>query len=83
MNFNEAISGFHKMFPTLTVTRCIDYDSRHFVIEAVEDLTDANYNSPYYGVDKKNGKVTSFIPSFDLDAFFDAVEKRTVYKRPN
>lgn len=79
MEYRNAIDAFAKKFPALTVTRCIDYDKRHFVIEAVEDTTAANYNSPYYGIDKKTGKITGFVPALDLDAFFDAVEKRTVY----
>lgn len=79
ISYKDAIAFFNKRLPTLVVTRCIDYDETHFVIEAVESLDTANYNSPYYGVDKRTGKVTSFIPSLDLDAFFEAVEDRTVY----
>lgn len=79
MDYRKTIAVFTKKFPNLTVTRCIDYDKRHFVIEAVEDTTATDHNSPYYGVDKKTGKITGFVPALDLDAFFDAVEKRTIY----
>jgi hypothetical protein len=70
---------FNAKFPNLTITRCVDYDQFHFVIEAVENVNVANYNDPYYSVDKRSGKITSFIPTLDLDAFFEAVENRTVY----
>lgn len=79
MDYRAAISTFTKKFPTLVVTRCIDYDERHFVIEAVENVDVPNYINPYYGVDKDTGKVTGFIPTLDLDAFFDAVSKHTVF----
>lgn len=79
MDFSEAIKKFKREFPELTITRVLDYDKRHFVVEAVKSLDTSDYNCPYYGVDKRTGKVTSFIPTFDLDEFFDAIEKRTVY----
>ena len=79
MTFNDAIVNFTSKFPELTVTLVIDYDKDHFVIEALKNIGVADYNSPYYGVDKRNGNVTSFIPQLDLDAFFEAVDNRTVY----
>ena len=79
MAFRDAMSIFKKKFPKLIITRCIDYDSEHFVVEAVENVSASNYNDPYYGVDKRSGKITSFIPSLDLDAFFEAIDERTVY----
>lgn len=79
MIFEDAIKRFKSQFPELIVLRCIDYDDKHFVIEAVENLDITDYNDPYYGVDKDTGEVTGFIPSLDLDAFFDAVEERTVF----
>ena len=79
MNFKQAIETFSAKFPKLIVVRCIDYDNEHFVIEAVKDVNGDDYNNPFYAVDKRDGKVTSFIPGLDLDAFFDAVENRTVY----
>lgn len=79
MDFNQAIAAFIKRFSNLTVLKCIDYDDSYYVLEAVEDPDITDYNLPYYAVDKNNGKVTSFIPTLDLDAFFDALENRTVY----
>ena len=79
MNPTKAIRAFKAKFPKLIVTRVIDYDREHFVVEALENLSKPNYNNPYYGVDKKTYKITGFIPSFDMDAFIDAVENRTVY----
>lgn len=79
MTYQEAITVFNVQFPKLTVLKCIDYDKRHFVLEAVESSDDVDHNDPYFAVDKRTGKVTGFIPAFDLDAFFDAIENRTVY----
>lgn len=79
MNFNQAMTIFKNHFPKLTILKCVDYSNTHYVLEAVENPEITSYNSPYYAVDKNNGNVTSFIPTLDLDAFFDAVENRTVY----
>lgn len=79
MNAQQAMNTFKKHFPKLTITKCVDYDKRHYVIEAVENINVTDYNSPYYAVHKISGKITSFSPSFDLDAFFDAIDNRTVY----
>ena len=79
MNYKQAIIAFRKKFPKLTVTRCIDYDKEHYVVEALENVNVPNYNSPYYGVDKRTGKITGFIPAFDIEGFNEAVVKRTVY----
>ena len=79
MQPSKIIEHFNDQFPKLMVTRVIDYDNQHYVVEAVRNVNVADYNSPYYGVDKKSGKITSFIPSIDLDAFFEAMEKHTLY----
>ena len=79
MDHKKAILEFAKQFPKLTVLRCINYSNEHYIIEAVENPEVTDYNSPFYAVNKKSGEVTSFIPSLDMDAFFDAVENRTEY----
>lgn len=79
MEPTRIIQHFKKQFPKLIVTRVIDYDSDHYVLEAVNDLNATDYNCPYYGVNKRTGKITSFIPTFDLDTFFYAVDNRTIY----
>ena len=65
----------------LIILKIIDYDKDCYVIEAVESLDAPNYNSPYYAILKESGKVTSFVPTLDLDAFFEAMENRTLFSR--
>lgn len=79
MDYKQAIFEFAKQFPKLKVLRCIDYSNDHYIMEAVEATDVTDYNSPFYAVNKNSGEVTTFIPTLDLDAFFDAVENRTVY----
>ena len=79
MDYEKAIAVFKKRFPKHTVTRCIDYAKDYYVLEAVEDVNSTDYNLPYYAVSKTDDTITSFIPTYDLDAFFDAVRNRTVY----
>jgi hypothetical protein len=79
MTHKQAISTFKKRFPKLTVLRCIDYADDFYVMEAMENPDVADYNLPYYAISKVSGKITSFVPTLDLDAFFEAVDKRTVY----
>ena len=75
----QALKIFTKRFPELTVLRCVDYADDFYVLEAVEDQDAIDYNSPYYALSKTDGRIMSFAPNLDLDAFFDAVENRTVY----
>lgn len=79
MNYKQVIVIFTKRFPKLTVLKCIDYADDYYVLEAVENPDAVDYNLPYYAVNKESGMITSFAPTLDLDAFFDAVENRTVY----
>lgn len=80
MDYKKAMDSFRKHEPKLTIVSCIDYDKKCYVIEAVENLNEKNYNSPFYAVDKHNGNVYSFIPSFNIKAFMEASKKRTVYR---
>lgn len=77
MNVDTAMHVFGKAYPKLIITRVIDYDKRHFVIEAVENMKSPDYGGSFYGVDKKTKEVTGFFPSLDIEAFFDAMENRT------
>lgn len=79
MTVAQAINIFKKRFSDLVILKCINYSEEHYIIEAVKDENVVDYNLPYYAVDKNNGRVTVFIPTLDLDGFFDAVENRTVY----
>lgn len=58
-------------YPKLIITKIVDYDDDHYVIEAVKSLEEPDYNLPYYGVDKNTGEITSFSPGEDLDYFFE------------
>ena len=78
----EAMKTFESKNPKLTITMCIDYDKNHYVIEAVENLDSSEPNGSFYGVDKRNGEITGFVPALDLDEFFDAMDNRTVYRHP-
>ena len=79
---NESIKLFKSKNPNLTVTRCMDYDKNHYVVEAVENIDSSEPNGSFYGIDKRNGKITGFIPALDLDEFFDAIDNRTIYRHP-
>lgn len=79
IDFNEAMNRFKIKFKNLTITKCIDYNDDYYVVEAVEDLQLTDYNCPYYGIRKRDGQISAFIPTFDLDAFFEAVYNRTLY----
>jgi len=74
----QAAQQVKKAYPKLTVTMVLDYDDKHFVVEAVESTKETDYNAPYYGVEKSSGKVTCFTPAEDFDKFFDALDNREV-----
>lgn len=76
---NNEIAKIKQLFPKLIVTRVIDYNDLFYVVEAVKSLNESNYNDPYYAVDKKTHEIRGFIPSLDLDGFFDAMDNRTIY----
>jgi hypothetical protein len=75
----EFVDIFEKRFPNLKVFRCVDYNDDYFIIEAVEDFNTINFGDPFYAINKKNGAIGSFTPAEDPDAYFEAVEKRTIY----
>lgn len=79
IGYADAITIFSKLYPKKIITKCIDYDALHFVIEAIDDFNTVNVSDPYYGIDKRSKRITSFTPSLDLDYFFDAIENRTLY----
>lgn len=79
ISFIQAKNIFKKRFSNLVILRCVDYSDTHYIFEAVENPHVIDHNSPYYTLDKKTGEVSVFIPTLDLDAFFDAVENRTIY----
>lgn len=79
MKCNEAMNIFSKKHPNLTITRCIDYDEDHYVLEAVKNLNAENYGDTFFGVDKNSGEITGFLPALEIDYFFEALESRTVY----
>lgn len=74
----QAFDALVSYNPKLTITSCVDYDKEHYVFSATENPDVADYNAPYFGVNKNTGEVTSFTPGEDFDAFFDAVDNRSI-----
>ncbi len=83
MTWQEAKAIFEKEMPELTVTMVTDYDKRHYFIEAVEDPYDEEGEfDPAYAVDKKTKKVCSMNVTYDLEKWFESIEKRLKYRFP-
>lgn len=78
MTSAEAYSLFVSKKHNLTVTSMVDYNQQYFVVCAVEDVNKADYNAPYYAIDKNTGKIVLFTPGEDFDSFFDAVDNRSI-----
>jgi len=75
---DKIINIFNKKFPNLTVTKILDSDD-YYVIEAVEDLNRRDYNDPYWAMHKKTNKIIKYNPSFDLESFFELLDKEPSY----
>lgn len=75
-----VIAEFKKIYPKLTITLIVNYSVGYFIIEAVEDPSHNTSYDSLYAVNKKNGRITSFTPAENPDAWVDAVEKRTLYR---
>ena len=69
ITLKDAIKALDKKWPGLTVVDAIDYDEKYYVLTAVENPKEVDYNDPYYAVDKKTGDVYSFDPTSDLPKF--------------
>lgn len=77
---NGVIAEFKKIYPSLTITLIVNYSVGHFIIEAVENPSSNTSYDSFYAINKKNGRITSFTPAEDPDAWIEAVEKRTLYR---
>lgn len=80
ISYKEAIRIFKNKYPDQTITLVLDYDKDWWVIEAPKNLIETDYDAPYYGVNKKDGRVAYYSPGGDFDTFFAAIENRCVYK---
>lgn len=77
----QLISMFNALHKDLTVTAIIDYTRDLYVVEAVRSTSEPDYSDPYYVIEKKTGRTSTFYPMTDLDNFIRAAETRTIYKR--
>lgn len=70
---------FQKKYPKLTITTIADYDKSYYIVEALENPNKPDFNSPWYGFNKRTGVITNFSPTADLDKFFNSVRNRMLY----
>ena len=74
INGKQAAAAVKTKYPERTVTGVYDYDNEHYIVEAVENVKEVDYDAPYYGVAKSDGKVTCFSPGEDFEKFFKALD---------
>lgn len=74
IDYTAVIAKFNSAIPESKVVRVVDYDKEHYLVEAMN-----GQNGAFYGIDKWTDMVTLFIPSLEIEKFFEAIEKRTLY----
>lgn len=61
MNTQEAVNIFKKKFPNKICIQIWDFDSNHYVIEAVDESNDIDpFAQTTFGIDKNTGAITGF-----------------------
>lgn len=78
MTAQEAHDIFKKANPKLTITEMLNYSDKYYVITALENPNENDFNDPYFAVDKKTGKITRYFPMDDFENFIDARQHRQV-----
>lgn len=77
---NEIVNIFSQNKSDLTITGIYGLTETEYIVEAVEDTNEENFNDPFYKVDITTKIVSNYLPMTELDRFIEAVEKRTLYK---
>lgn len=72
----KAVSILLNKYPKKKVTQIIDYDSKWFLLLAVENPNKVDFDSPYFAVNKQSGAIRSYSPIDDLDKFTEAIQNR-------
>ncbi len=70
---DDAAKKVRATFPGIKVKNIYDYSGEWYMVMAT-DKEDVDYNSPYYLVGKTNGRVCTFSPLVNLDAFKKALK---------
>ena len=74
----ECLASFKKKHKDLVVTGMCDYNSQFYLITAVKDPNDVDFNYPYYAIRKTDGVECSFSPMDNLDDFLEAMAEREI-----
>lgn len=75
----KVVNALDKKYPGLVVTKVVDYDDSHYILEAPESTDEADANDPWYAVDKETFKVTTFTPTAELPKFSKALDSKVIY----
>lgn len=73
ISLDKARQIIAKAHPKDKVEQVFEYRKQFYVFE-LKDKEETTYDSPFYLVSKITGKLTSFIPTEDLDGFFSDME---------
>lgn len=77
MTATEAYVFFKRKHPDLIVKECCLYDSKYYIFTALKPGEEVDYNDPFYAVNAKNGVVSYFCPTDDIDKW-NAARRRQV-----
>ena len=73
MTLQQAEIKLKEKYPQKKIIAGGDYDEDHYVIEAVDtDKDPSDQVDPYFGVDKKTGEISNFMPD-DLEKFINCL----------
>lgn len=76
--YQSYIDAFKKKFPNHIIGNVLDYDDNYILIEAVEDLKKPVGYDTWHAIDKNTKEIVNYVPSYELDLFFDALDNRRV-----
>lgn len=79
MTPEDAMRMFNRKYSKLKITSMFDR-KEYYILTAVENPNETDYNAPFYAVHKKTGQVTNYTPLADFDEFAKAMGKGDLRK---
>lgn len=79
MTINEIISIFKKEKPDLTVVQIIRESAVSYIVCAVSNPNEIDYNGMYFRLIKYGNIIQPYVVTNDIDKFVNLAENHTIY----
>lgn len=81
LTYKEVIKIFEEKYPKLTVMYILSYDTKYYILNAIEDPNKISYSDPFYSIEKSTGKIGGYNPTTELDKFAKLARNNMLWRR--